>query len=233
MSQARALHNVQVIELEIIKLSQRIKSINAELEDQEDLENAREAFAGVEERLKEGRALVNDVELQIQTVVDKRQATEERLYGGTVTNTKEMQDMQMEVEALTRRQTQLDEQLSLHNDERDAASAAHSEKEGLLETATMEYQARQEELLTEKTELKTIADGLLTDRRAALKQVQEPSLKLYKGMRAAKSNRPVSVLKDNACTICGIEQNHTVIVAINRGEQLVKCNTCGRILVKL
>ena len=114
MSQARALHRVQVIELEVIKLTRRIKAINVELEDQTELEQVREDFLGAEERLTECRKLANEVELQIQAVTDKRQATEERLYDGSVTNTKELQDMQMEVESLTRRFTQLDEQLSKH-----------------------------------------------------------------------------------------------------------------------
>ena len=233
MTQARALHKVQVIELELIKLGKRIKSINSELEDQVELEKVRETYTGTEERLKESRKQVSEVELQIQTVVDKRKETEEQMYSGTVSNTKELQDMQMEVEALTRRQALLDEQLLQHIGEHDSADTEHSETAGLLEETTASHQARQDELMNEKTELKQEADGLLSDRRAAIKKVQEPALKLYKGMRAAKSNRPVSVLKDNACTICGIEQNHTVIVAINRSEQLVNCNNCGRILVKL
>ena len=233
MSQARALHRVQVIELEVIKLTRRIKAINVELEDQTELEQVREDFLGAEERLTECRKLVNEVELQIQAVTDKRQATEERLYDGSVTNTKELQDMQMEVESLTRRFTQLDEQLSKHADERDAAKTAHDEIKALLEETTTKHQARLDELQKEKAELKQKADGLLAERRAALKQVEEPALKLYNGMRATKSNRPVAVLRDNACTICGIEQNRTVIVAINHGEQLVNCNSCGRILVKL
>ena len=233
MSQARALHKVQVIELEIIKLTRRIKAINAELDDQEELEKVRENFSDVEERLTECRKQVNEVELQMQAVADKRKATEERMYGGAVTNTKELQDMQMEVESLTRRHAQLDEQLSKHADERDAANVKHEEIKTLLEETSNKHKAKQDELQNEKSELKKKADGLLTERRIALKQVEEPALKLYNGMRATKSNRPVAVLKDKACTICGIEQNHTVIVAINRSEQLVNCNSCGRILVKL
>jgi predicted nucleic acid-binding Zn-ribbon protein len=52
-------------------------------------------------------------------------------------------------------------------------------------------------------------------------------------MRTAKSNRPVAVLREKACTICGIEQNSIVITAINRGEGMVNCQNCGRILIRL
>ena len=233
MSQARALHKVQEIELEIISLTKRIRAINAELEDQAELETIREAYEGAETRLDESQKQVAEVELQIQTVVDKRKATEERLYGGQVTNTKELQDMQMEVEALTRRHTQLDELLLQQTMARDTASAEFGEQATLLKETTAQHEARQQDLLAEKSDLKSKADALIVDRRAALQDVQETALKTYNGMRATKSNRPVSVLSDNACTVCGIEQNHTVIVAINREDRLVNCSSCGRILVKL
>ncbi len=233
MLQSRALYQVQELELDIIKRTKRIKSINVLLEDDEELKKQQETFTSKEERLDECQKSVKEMEHQIALVVDKRQVSETRLYGGEVTNTKEMQDMQMEIEALMRRQTQLDEQLLQLMIERDRAAADFEEKQGKLEATSAEYEALQKELLTEKRALKKSVDALMADRRAAIEQVPEQVIKIYHGMRSAKSNRPVSILKDNACMVCGIEQNHIVITAINRGEQLVRCNNCGRILVKL
>ena len=233
MSQARGLFQVQAIELDIIQRTKRVKAINAALEDDAELVAIRESFAAAEERLDDCRKQVSEVENQIESVGEKRKESEERLYSGEVSNTKELQDIQLEVESLTRRLTQLDEQQLHFMMERDAASADHDEKQSALDETTTRFQALQDELTSEKADLKATIESMMGERRAALQQVPEPAVKLYNGMRAAKANRPVSELRDRACTVCGIEQNQLVIAAINRGDQLVRCNSCERILVKL
>ncbi|MYI69727.1 MAG: hypothetical protein F4103_13620 [Boseongicola sp. SB0673_bin_14] len=73
----------------------------------------------------------------------------------------------------------------------------------------------------------------LSQRKAAAAELPADLFKTYNVLRVKKANRPVSVLRDDACTICGIEQNSTVITAINRSSDLVNCQSCGRILIKL
>ena len=74
---------------------------------------------------------------------------------------------------------------------------------------------------------------MLARRKTSVAAIPEESIKTYNRMRTAKSNRPVAVLREKACTVCGIEQNSIVITAINRGEGMVNCQNCGRILIRL
>ena len=62
-------------------------------------------------RWQEVEARLRDMELEIAAAVEKRQTAEQRLYSGEVQNPKELQDMQMEVEALARRKSVLDDEL--------------------------------------------------------------------------------------------------------------------------
>ena len=233
MTGARALYEIQTIELDIIQRTKRLKAVNAQLKDDELLRNAKEELAVAEVALADNSKLVRDVEIQIEAVVDKRAATETRLYSGSVGNPKELQDMQMEVESLTRRRDQLDDRLLQLMIERDQASQDMEESKQLLEEIKGEHDENQRDLNNEKTALSGEIERLMTERKSALARAPGAALQTYNNMRRAKGNRPVAVLKEKTCTICGIEQDNTLLAAINRGNELVNCSNCGRILLKI
>ncbi len=233
MTLARALYEIQKIELDIIERAKRMKSVNAQLKDDELLRGAKEEFAAAEAALNDNSKLLRDMEIQIEAVVEKRKATETRLYSGSVGNPKELQDMQMEVESLTRRRAQLDDQLLQLMITRDQASQDREDSKQLLEEITAQHDEEQRDLMKEKTALSGEIERLKTARKSALAKTPGAALQTYNNMRRAKGNRPVAVLREKTCTICGIQQDNTVLTAINRGAGLVNCSNCGRILLKI
>ncbi|MCY4019894.1 MAG: hypothetical protein OXG39_10855 [Chloroflexi bacterium] len=233
MSVARALYEIQTIELDIIERTKRMKSVNAQLKDDELLRQAKEGFAVAQTALADNGKLIRDMEIQIEAVVEKRGATETRLYSGSVGNPKELQDMQMEVESLARRRAHLDDQLLQLMIERDQASQDMEESGQLLEEVQAEHDEQQADLINEKTALSAEIERLMTKRKNALAKIPGAALQTYNNMRRAKSNRPVALLREKTCTVCGIKQDNTVLAAINRSEDLVSCSDCGRILLKI
>ena len=233
MTVARALYEVQTIELDIIERSKRLKSVNAQLEDDELLRQAKDSFAVADSALDESSKLVRDVEIQIEAVEAKHKATETRLYSGSVGNPKELQDMQMEVDSLTRRRAQLDDQLLQFMIARDQASHDLEESRQVLEEITGQYEQQQHDLIKEKSALSREIERLMTRRKSAIAKAPGAALQTYNSMRRAKGNRPVAVLKDKTCTICGIAQDNTILAAIDRRADIVNCSNCGRILLKM
>lgn len=233
MSQGRALHQVQEIELAIIEHARKIKDINARLADDEEIRRLQARFEAAQSALADIAKRVRGMESQIETVVTKRQAAETRLYSGKVKNPKELQDMQREVESLTRRRAELDDELLLLMMAREEADQAFQQSEADLKDRRGKREAEERGLRKDKADLTEKAEGLMAKRKQSLKGIQAAALKTYSGLRRAKSNRPVAVLKDKACGACGIEQNGAIIAAIHRDEHLVKCRHCGRILIRL
>ena len=173
------------------------------------------------------------MELEIATALDRRQAAEQRLYSGAVTNPKELQDMQMELEALGRRKSALDDELKKIVSERDDLRGKAEDAETSSSELRARHEANAQDLLGEKENLTESVKQLLAKRKTSVSAIPEADFKAYNSMRTAKSNRPVAVLREKACTVCGIEQNNIVITAIIRGEGLVNCQNCGRILIRL
>ncbi len=233
MSDVFALYRIQQLELDIIQQSKRIKVINATLENDASLQDAEELFNVAKTEFDDATRRAKDMELEIAALVDKQQNAETRLYSGEVKNPKELQDMQMEIESLGRRRTTLDNLLSDIGTERQDLQNALEAREQELNELKQSREEEQQELLSEKAELTDSVNGMLAQRRKAVKEIPADLYQVYNNMRTAKSNRPLAILKDNACTICGIEQNNIVITAINRSAGLVNCQNCGRILIKM
>ena len=231
MSDVLALYRVQQLELEIINHTKRIKAINQQIEDDEALREAEFEAAKTEHEDAAKRA--RDMELEIAALMEKRQASESLLYSGEVNNPKELQDLQMELDSLTRRRDVLDDELKRIVTERDGCQQKLQESEANMEEARIARAAENQELLEEKAALTATINEQLTKRKAVVKKIPADIYKTYNSMRAKNSNRPVSVLKDDACAVCGIEQNSVVITAINRSDDIVNCQSCGRILIKL
>ncbi len=233
MSDVAALYRLQNLELDILERAKRIKAIKAQLEDDAAVREAEAENEETQAALETAEARVRDMELEIASAVDKRQSAETRLYSGEVTHPKELQDMQMEVEALTRRRSVLDEELLKLNSERDDLRGQADNAADRCKEAREEHERECKDLLDEKQTLTDSVNQLLAQRKTSVAAIPQQAFQTYNSMRTAKSNRPVAVLKDKACTICGIEQNYIVITAINRGEDLVNCQNCGRILIRI
>ncbi len=233
MSEVLALYRIQQLELDIIDQTKRIKAIDLQLEDNAGLHEAEAAFETAKAAFDEAVKRANEMSLEIAALIDKKQTSETRLYSGEVTNPKEMQDLQMEIESLARRNDVLDDELLRIISDRDACQATLGECEDALNEIGEERKEENKNLLKEKKSLTAAVKKQLSQRKAAVKDLPVELFKTYNVLRRKRANRPVSVLKDDACTICGIEQNSTVITAINRSTDLVNCQSCGRILIKL
>ena len=233
MSDLLALYRVQELELDIIARTKRIKAINVEMAGDEALQDARMAFEAARDAHEEAAKQATEHEHEIRAVVEKRASSEETLYGGAVTNPKELQDLQMEVESLGRRKLTLDDEMLHLILARDELGEELNEAEATLE----EMNAAQEEsniaLQAEKGELAESVNELLAERKRRVADVDPDMFQVYNRMRGSTANRPLAELQGNACASCGIEQNVVVISAINRGEGIVNCQNCGRILLQL
>lgn len=233
MSQARALYRVQEIELAVIDRRKRIKEIDLLLEDNTTVQEAQSQSDDAQAHLNDILKQVKDVELQIETVSNKQKATESRLYSGTVKKPKELQEMEKEIESLIRRRDNLDDNLLEIMIERDEATELHQLANEELTQIREAWETEHQDLLTEKKQLATESDKLMIKRKDALKVVQADAMKEYNSLRSAKSNRPVAVLEDKACSACGIDQNNSIISAVRKEDKLIKCQNCGRILSRL
>ena len=110
---------------------------------------------------------------------------------------------------------------------------ASNECEASLNELEESRREENQELISERDALTSSVSELLAKRKSDLAGIPTDLVQLYNSMRKAKSHRPISELRNKACTICGIEQNSTVINSMHRKDEIVTCQHCGRILIRL
>ncbi len=64
-------------------------------------------------------------------------------------------------------------------------------------------------------------------------QVTAENLDVYETLRAQKRGQAVAVLEDDSCSVCRVGQTENIVKQVRQDQQLVKCTSCGRILVVL
>jgi predicted nucleic acid-binding Zn-ribbon protein len=234
MNQGKALYELQEIDLKLLHHAKRLQTIADQLADNETVQAAQKDVSEAEANLQPLQTKMRDIEMQIQSTHNKRDTTEKRLYGGFVTNPKELQDMQQEIESLKRWETELEDRLlevMLDVEEaEDILNNARQALESVLQTTASENQ----DLLAEKQTLESEVQDLQTQHAAATEQVEAQNLQFYQEMRPQKGNQPIATLTaDDACSACGIRQMGVSTKEIRRGTELMRCKNCKRIRVAL
>ncbi len=230
MSQAEALWRLQIIDLEIDEKRSQLKEAQSNLGETEELRAARRRVAEMEAALHELRKTLRRQELEAQGLEEKLRTEEERLYGGRVRNPKELADLNEEVNYLRRALAAMEDDVletMVSIEDREAKLSAAREELRRVEVAWGDEQAR---LRAEVERLGAQLEELKEERQDALLYVTEESRRLYDTLRRAKGGRAVALLEGTLCQGCLISLPTSEAQRVRRGDSLVHCSHCGRIL---
>ena len=175
-------------------------------------------------------AAQKDVELEADDLKAKIAPVEEKLYGGTVRNPRELSDLQADI-------AQLKQHLSTVEDRGLEALGAADQAEKDLRAATAELDAleaawREEQAeLTERVELVSGEVAILErQRQEAAADIEPDLLKTYDHVRRAHQGRGVARLDRNLCLGCRISLPVNTVNRARAGVIMVQCPNCERIL---
>lgn len=230
MTASQTLYRLQTLDLAIAQRRARLKAIDAELGQNTAVNAARLALDEAEKGLRGAQTRARDLELEIKSVADKIVETDKTLYGGTVKNPKALAEMQEEVESLQRRQQALENTLLETMSEVESSQTATADARTALTQAQTEHAGSQTHLLEEQAMLESDLAKLNSQRDELLPTIDPTILNTYETLRGRKGGHAVSLLKEESCSRCGVEQTAMTISQVRQGKGLVYCNTCGRIL---
>jgi hypothetical protein len=230
MNSAATLYILQQIDTRLDRHKQRLSELDAAIGDDSVVRGARAALDIVEAESQAARRTHHLIQEEIDMVNRKRITGEKRLYSGTVTNTKELQDLQDEGAALKRRIVALeDRQLEAMIAQDDAEIAAGRARDD-LERVRTEWLQEQADLSVENEDCVAESTRLKDERDAALIGVSAADKHSYDAVRSHKGGVAVALLKDNICTACGMAPSAARVQHARSGSELVKCGNCARII---
>lgn len=230
MSRVSSLYRLQEIDSTIVSSRARIVEIQKILENDAEVLQARQVLSEAEEVLSQARISRNQAEHAVEDQREKIKRTEQKLYGGSVSNPKELQDLQMESESLKRFLVTLEDRLLDAMLVFEEQEINHQQSLADYELITAERGMEHKNLQQELDNLNANLAKLGEEREAAQANVDEDDLRRYEKERKKTGGSVVVLLQDGSCTACGLTVARSVLQAINQGNDLVTCDQCGRIL---
>jgi predicted nucleic acid-binding Zn-ribbon protein len=176
---------------------------------------------------------VKRLEADVETVRAREDKDQKLLDSGSV-SPKEMTNLQHEMASLKRRQSDLeDQELELMERLEVAEKALAAAQQGLEQARADRERAEQ----LRDDALADIADG--TQRHEAARAeaagvISAPLLSLYDRVRAQTGSTGAAMLKARQCQGCRLELYGNELAAVGKADphEVVRCENCGRILVR-
>jgi predicted nucleic acid-binding Zn-ribbon protein len=230
MNQAPHLYKLQQLDNEIdraearlITIAQIIASDKEIVEANQHLNEAKNQTHQAEHELKQKEEAVKEIRIKIAT-------SEQSLYGGKIHNPKELQDLQSEIASLKKRfsiaeDLQLEQMITLETCEAQVKQAEdHLKKVKDSKASELSLLMGEQDMLQKKL------DRLKKERPATTGSIIPDALQKYDSIRKAKKGRAVVAIIDDSCEGCGAPVRPAERQAARSSNQLVFCDTCGRII---
>ncbi|HNR96208.1 MAG TPA: C4-type zinc ribbon domain-containing protein [Anaerolineae bacterium] len=227
----RKLYQLQALDLELREQLSRLREKESLLGETAEFRAAKASVDEGERDLAARKSAAKELEYELARTTDKLKSTEARLYGGGISNPKELNSLQQEHEYLQRTRERYEDEL-LHAmaalEGAEAELAARSKHLGQVREAWQSSQSavtgQAQELRARVAELKAQRGGLTVDIDAA-------SLSLYEDLARKKGGRAVALLVKQTCQGCRVTLPSGKAQEARKSAVLVLCTNCGRILV--
>ncbi|MBS1250794.1 MAG: hypothetical protein MAG431_02390 [Chloroflexi bacterium] len=230
MSRSQQLYRLQQLDTKIDRAQARVEEIEAMLGKDEVLQKAvhqekvKKHF--LEEKRKSLKKAAHEVEAQ-ELEIERKTS---QLYGGRVTNPKELEDLQQKVDSLQRYLDVLEERQLEAMLEADEAQEAHDKASQELRKVRTERKTLHKELKAEKEILESKIEDQRAKRPDYLPEIRPEDLKLYETTRKSRAGIAVAAVDDQSCAACGTRIPSAIHQIANSPSQLTQCSTCKRIL---
>lgn len=229
-SGAGALYELQKIDAQTDEMMEALSQVASQTDQDEDLLSARQNLAEAEESLRKARGKLRSLELDLDEISSKIASAQDMLYGGSVSNPKELAGFEQEIEYLTRRQTEVEDRtLETMAEVEEGGSRLEEGQERLLRVET-EWEVTQEDLLRRAADLRSRLDSLGEERERTLLLVSQERQAMYEDLRQQKGGQAVALLEGGLCQGCRVALPTSMIQKVRQGEDLVRCSSCQRIL---
>ncbi len=230
----RELYTLQELDWLRIEKQQALGEVRAELADNSSLSRARLRLERLEARHIHQNALRRDAQLVVEQLEAREQLVEGRLYGGGVTNPRELEAFQEEQQMLRRQKGESEDVLLEHMVATEELQEALTGAREAVSTLEEERRQRLPILHEQEQTLSVELEELERRRSALVPQFSPQILSTYETLLASRGGHAVSRVESvrgrDICGACRVALPRSDTQRLRIGESLVQCNNCRRIL---
>ncbi|MCC6603605.1 MAG: hypothetical protein IT327_10365 [Anaerolineae bacterium] len=230
MTQVHQLYQLQKLDTEIDDKKKRLGDVLKAQKEPPALVAVRQRAAVAAAELQKWQGKHQNLTLEVGSVSAKAKTSETRLYSGKVTNTKELTDLQHEIEALARRKAALEDEVLEVLVKVEDAQREKTAADEALSTAAAQWEKQSAHLKADQNELALALHKLMQSRQSKAAVVDAASMQEYEQLRKQKHGLAVAGLRVNMCLGCRTTVSANKVKEVDEGRK-VYCGGCGRLLV--
>ena len=229
MTVVRQLYQLQEIDLQLESNEQAQHQITGQLGESREVARLKAELTAGQQRLEELQHQQHSTEWEIDDLTTKITATEEKLYGGKITNPKELTSFQQEDDELKTRRSKLEDKALQVMEQVESTTSSVSTVTADLKKLEAEWQSQQKQLSSDLKQLKAAHTDLTQKQETQSAGIDPRTLEIYRELRKRKGTA-IARVEQGTCRGCQIALPASVLQQVRTGN-LVRCSSCERILV--
>lgn len=236
MTDLDALYDVQALDTELDQLHHR----RANLAQRDEVDRCLRAGKAAHDALVALRARRDDLARSVKvlddetaTVAAKAKTVDDKLYSGTITSPRELQDLQADLDQLRRHQHGLEDREFELMEQAEALDAEVAAAEHDLGAMGTEVERLRRAIDDAERAIDADLDRVRAERVRATASVAEALLADYERRRSRNQGVGAALLVGDTCQGCRLSIPSTELDEIRHetGDRIFSCDNCGAILV--
>lgn len=224
---------LQEIDRDIVREKKRQKKLPARIQE---IDNAKvkieKITRDIKESLKELRLKIKRKEIDVKEVNTKIEKHQNELYGGKISDIKELKQLQKVIELLKKDRDKIEEALLVLMDEEDDFKKDLSEAEKELAMLDEQLQQRQKQVNQQDKEIKIMIEEKQKKRTEIVHRINDRELiDRYNMLWSEKEGEVVVEIDGSTCSGCNLSLPSDIIYHLQRDDMLITCPNCNRILI--
>lgn len=228
MNITRQLFELQEVDIELEGKNLAVKEMTERLGESQTLIDARARLAEMKKRLEALLREQHSLEIDIEDLTVKLNASEKELYSGRIRIPKELSSLQHDITSLKSRRSQLEDKALDIMEKVEMSRGDVKRMTGELEHFESLWHLDQQKLVQDLEEAKNTVTVLNRRQQEMTTGIDTASLELYRLLRKQKGTA-VARVEQGICRGCRISLPVSELQLVRSG-QIVQCSSCGRIL---
>lgn len=231
MNSAKSLLEVQTIDQRLAKSRSEYRKIADLLKAKGDLKKLRKDFESSRVRVLETRLEHGKLEAEGSSLKEKLEGIETRLYGGAITNLRELTALEEEHNLTKRSLAAAEEAVTPAQLASDDAALRHGELQESLAASEKQWKTEASEHRKRALTVSEECSTLEVERNSFASDIDENDLSIYRSLLPRKDGVAVATVERGICQGCRIKLPMREIARLKNSDSLVLCSSCGRILL--
>lgn len=230
MTIAQSLLSLQGTDQSLAIRRREYREVQTELDSEGGLPELRESCDKTRVRELEAKVETARLESDLAVLKDEVAELETRLYGGAITNVRELTAIETEHSSARRNLAQVEEAIAPAQVAAEHARQQFADLTADLEAKEKAWKTRQVELRSEKTEKGTAFNEMLQIRNDEAAQIPDDHLARY--TRLFRSNRGIAIVRVDrgVCQGCAVRLPVGELTRLRAADGPIPCS-CGRALL--